>query len=243
MKLFFQKLMSVGGSLIVPDKTFVIIGDSIAKGTSNGVGNANDNVLYEFVSGELVNIPNDVQAAATGSWMPSFANKLNQELGRKINVSTHGSGGSEFSPYLDNNNWSTSGTLYSPMKSEVNALALLKNINAFIIILGINDARGTSNLGDIESNAFSLIDRLNSDFNTPKIYMVQIGRTESGVTTKVLNVRSIIEDLVSTYSNVKLAASLASFDNSFFYDNLHLIQSGNNTLGEELAEFLINDNI
>lgn len=245
MMLYFHKISNISGGAVVQDRTYVILGDSISKGTSNGVGDANSDVLYEFNGTSFDVVINDVAAANTGSWMPSFANRLNEFLGCNVNLSTNGSAGSEFSPYLDNNNWSISGTLYSPMKVEADALALLKNINGFIIILGINDARGTASISQIETDAISLIDRLNSDFSNPKIYIVQIGRTESGVTQRVLDVRDIISNgvdgLVETYSNVKLCASLADFDNSYFYDNLHLTQTGNDILGEQIANYIIND--
>lgn len=245
MFLYYQALISSNSVIPTPtpttDRTFVVLGDSISRGTSNGVGNADAETLYEFTGGDLTEVVNDVQAAATGSWMPVLANRIKLIVDKKTNVSTNGSGGSEFSPYLDNNNWSTTGSLYAPMKTEAESLSVLKPLTAFIIILGINDARGTSSLVDVENNAISLIDRLNADFDTPKIYMVQIGRSESGVTSRVLSVRGIIEDLVATYDNVQLAASLATFSNAFFYDNLHLNQLGNDILGRQIADFILND--
>lgn len=239
MMLYFQKINS---SLSASEKTFVILGDSIAKGTSNGVGNTNDNVLFEYDGINFLEIENDILGANTGSWIPSFANTLSGLTGSKIYVSTNGSPGSEFAPHLDDNNWSSTGTQYSTMKSEALNIQTIKPIDGFIIILGINDARGSTSVAQITIDAFDLIDRLNDDFNNPNIYIVQIGRTESGVTSKVLQVRDIItngvDGLVETYSNVSLCASLATFDNAYFYDNLHLSQSGNDILGEQIANFI-----
>lgn len=225
--------------VVQPDFKFLVIGDSIANGTSNGTVSAQPNNLKEW-DGTLVNSVNDVANANTGTWMPKLADKLKELTNRSVIVSADGSGGSEFHPYLDNNNWSTSGNLYANMKIKADDLIQSQgNIDGIIMILGINDARGNNAINDIKNSAISLINRLNTDFNTPKIFMVQIGRTESGVTQRVLDVRDIISNntdgLVETYPNVYLSASLADFPDTDFYDNLHLTQPANNTLGENLA--------
>ena len=238
--MYFSALQAhLDNPLVAQKLSFLVVGDSIANGTSNGTVSAQSGNLKEW-NGSVANNVNDVANANTGTWMPKMADKLKELTGKYTIVSADGSGGSEFHPYLDNNNWSVSGTLYDPMKVKADALIQSQgDIDGIIMILGINDARGTNAIIDIENSAISLINRLNTDFNTPNIFIVQIGRTESGVTQRVLDVRDIItngtDGLVETYNNVKLVADLSQFPDIDFYDNLHLTQDANNTLGETIA--------
>ena len=226
-------------------KKFIVLGDSISRGTSDGVGVAGSSTLYEWNGGQIYNRTGDVINAVTGSWMPSFAVNLKSLTSKKVLMCTNGSGGSEFYPYLDSNNWSTSGNLYDTMVNNSNSMInAFGDIDGVIIILGINDARGTAAISDIRTAAFSLIDRLNTDFNTSNIFIVQIGRKESGVNQRVLDVRDIISNgvdgLVETYNNVYLSASLADYPDSDFYDNLHLNQTANNLLGTQISDYIFN---
>lgn len=217
-----------------------IIGDSISRGRSEGTVNAPAGTLFEYNNGSL-NEVSDIVDAATGSYVPKLAERLNVLTGKKLNVSTNGSGGSKFSTYDNNNDWSTTGDLYDDMVTDVNSLTAStgQGLDAIIIILGINDARKNATIPNIQSDVVSLINRLNSTFTYPKIFIVQIGKTENGVTTRTLQVRDMISNgvngVVESYNNVRLGADLSTYIDDMFFDGLHLSQDGNNNLGTELA--------
>ena len=183
--------------------------------------------------------------ANIGSPWPNFGIELNGFTNAVINISHSGFGGSEFSPYLDTNNWSTLGTRYTPSKDK--ALAMLSDagvskIDGILIILGINDARGTTSYATIQNDMQSLIDRINTDFNTPNIYIAQIGREESGDTQRVFDIRGFILDLVSNNTNLFMAYSeMPDFTNRGWMrtDNLHPNKLGNDAMGKGFAEFIL----
>ena len=159
---------------------FSIIGDSIAEGRSDGTNNSNNNTLYEWDSGTFTEV-SDLAGANTGSWSPSFANQYNTLTGKKVMISENANGGSEFFPNGDTNNWYTTGTLYGAMKTETDAMIseVGSAFKGFIIILGVNDARGSEDIGDIETGAVSLITRLNADYSNPNIFICNIGQEGS----------------------------------------------------------------
>lgn len=246
--IYFNRLQQLNNATPISNElNLVVLGDSIAFGTSDGVGDALAETLYELNGINLQEVILDVNGANTGSWMPKLAETVNSFNGKKVNITANGSPGSEFAPYLDNNNWSTSGLNYDLMKSNANYLTTLTGeaIDYFIIILGINDARGTTLIPTIEADALSLVTRLNTDFSNPKILFVQLGREAAGVTARVLSVRDIISNgvdgLVETYANVDLGTSMAGYDNALYFDGLHLTQVGNDQLGTELGTYINND--
>ncbi|WP_157494124.1 hypothetical protein [Fulvivirga imtechensis] len=204
----------------------------------------------------MTQITDDLQDANTGGYMPSFAEKLFELTGKQTYVSENAEGGSEFSPYLDNNNWSQSGNLYAPMVAEAESFEtyLGRSIDVIIMILGINDARGDTSLATIESDAFDLIDRLAVDFPDVPVMIVQRGRMSGGSYAsdpQWIGVGEIItngvDGLVETYSHVHLAEDLSDTDEypistpAAYYDSLHLTQEYNNKLGENLAIFYANN--
>lgn len=227
-----------------------IVGDSIGNGTSNGTVSVIADVLFEFRSGVLNPITTDLVDANTGGYMAKFAEKYNELTNGVVNVIEQAEGGSEFSPHLDNNNWSTIGDLYTPAIAEFNSFESVtgKTIDVIIMILGINDARGTTLLTTIESDAVSLIDRLAIDFPNIPIMISQLGRQggDYSVNAQWLGVRDIISNgvdgLVETYSHVSLSGDLINdYGEGAFYDSLHLNQATNNLLGADLANFYINN--
>lgn len=247
--LYFNKLQQISNTTPISNSlNIVVLGDSISAGTSDGVGSAAAGTLFELQGISLQEITTDIFGANTGSWMPKMAETINTLSGKTVNISTNGFGGSEFAPYLDNNNWSTLGNKYAPMKTDADYLVTSTGqaVDCFIIILGINDARGTTSIAQVETDAISLVTRLNTDYNNPEILFVQIGKTTTGVTTRVLDVRNIISNgvdgLVETFSNVSLGASLVGYADALYFDGLHLTQAGNDQLGTELGTY-INSNI
>lgn len=229
----------------------VVIGDSIARGTSDSDGpTPTAGTVYEWNGSSTVQVGStDLVSAATGSPWPKMGIDYNTATTRKIVYSSSGSGGSNFSPDGDNNNWSTTGTLYNAMKTKVNnglANIGLSRPRAIFMILGINDARASSNLATVEADVISLFDRLYTDYPNTRVYVVNVGRENAGiVTARIDSVRGYIQTEVTARENVFMAADLRTYaiDHPEYYDddNLHLNQTGNNALGAELATFLENN--
>lgn len=230
-------------------QAFLIIGDSIARGTSNGVGpTPSAGTVYEYFGSVIEVGSDDLEEAVTGSQWPKFGIDYNAATGFKPVFINKAEGGSEFSPYLDNNNWSTSGTRYAlAQTAAANCLAALgvTQLRAIFIVLGVNDARGTSSLTQIQLDVDSLFNRLQDNYPGTPVYMVNVGRTESAISNARIDaVRSYITSAVNGNALFKMAFDLRDYanDNPEYYgaDNLHLNQTGYDALGAELASFYIN---
>jgi lysophospholipase L1-like esterase len=231
---------------------YLIVGDSIANGTSiSGKGPTPPaGIMYEWNGSALVEVgSNDLSNANTGSQYPKMAIDLYGLTNNKTVIINGALGGSEFSPNGDSNNWSTSGTLYSAATSKVSAALSnmgLSALRGIILILGINDARGGVSLTTINSDINSLFSRLNASYPNVPIYVCNIGRSETGVsTTRIDAVRGYISSAVSTYNNCYMAADLREYavaGNLYSADNLHLNQLGCNRLGAQLAKYITHGN-
>lgn len=242
---------------------FWVLGDSISRGTSEADGPNPNGALKEWNGASLETITDtDVWKANVGSQWPQFAITYKQLTGKNVIGVFSGSGGAEWYPNGDLNNWAPSpdGNRYDGAKGQ--AQYILNNYGAsklrgVFIILGINDARGTQTIPNIKSGMDSLITRINNDMGTPPIYLVQIGRSESsvngGFTSRVRDVQKLIDNsdaghmfndggqygigLAQRYSNVRVVDHLERYVALGYYsaDNLHLTQAGNNYLGDYLA--------
>jgi hypothetical protein len=220
-----------------------VIGDSIARGTSNGVGSATADTLKEFNGTNFVDIAAgaDVATAATGSRYPSLADRIFTSTERVTHIVNGGSGGSDFSPDGDTNNWSTTGTAYAAAKTKANNYLATQPagtvFDIIIITLGINDVNGATALATIDTDAISLIDRINIDWPNTKIIVNQLGKGGSNGTRNDA-VRATIANLVATYSNVHAATDLDTYPAEAFYDGIHLNQAYNNQLGIDDANII-----
>lgn len=226
---------------------FLIIGDSIARGTSPGPGpTPTAGTVFEWDGAQELEVSNsDLTDAVDGSPWPRFGINYNSAIGKKPVFINCGSGGAEFYPNGDNNNWYTSGTLYAAMQTK-SSTALsnygLTKLKGIFVILGVNDIRAATLTADVTTGINSLRDRLLSDFPNTPIYFVIPGRTES-VTVDLRSqfVRSDIRRLYTNNSNLHVAATLTSFVYWALYDtdNLHLTDSGNDKLGEILCKYVV----
>ncbi len=230
---------------------FVIIGNSIARGTSEGVGpTPTAGTVYEWNGSAVVEVEDeDLINANTGSPWPHMGMDYYTSKTLKPVFSASGSGGADFANPGDNNYWSTGGTLYPAMKTKVNnALTELgvTRPRGIIMILGINDARAATDLGDVEDAITDVFDKLESDWPDTRIYVVNIGREAAGYSTTRINaIRGYLTNEVNARANVFFAFDLRTYavDIPAYYsgDNLHLTQAGNDALGEAIATFLISN--
>lgn len=235
------------------EQYFVILGDSIAEGASEAVGpTPTSGTVFEWDGASNVEITSsDVSTANLGSPWPQFGVTFNGLTEKKIVLQCDGASGSEFYPHLDTNNWSTSGTLYAPMVTK--AKAGMANIGvtaprAVIVVLGINDARGTETIANIETAAMSLITRLTADFPSSDIFLVEPGNSGSPTPSqRILDVRQIVNDLATDNTNTYMGFDeVKNFYNAdpgldrYMPDILHPNQKGNNEIGSTLASFINN---
>ena len=225
---------------------FPIIGDSIAAGRStlSEVGTtATAATVYEFNNSDtLVELTTaDVHTAVDGSPWKKFGVDHNSNTSRKVMLVPQGSGGAEFYPDGDNNNWYTSGTLYDAMKSRVASALTEANANTpkgIMVILGINDIRSSNSVANIEIGIDSLFSRLIADYPNTEIYISIPGRKETTpYDVRTFPVRRKLRDVALANTNVIIANAIGVQESwgNYQADNLHLEQSGNNIVGEQFA--------
>lgn len=233
---------------------FVIVGDSKSLGGGEVAGPTPiSGTVYEWnrSTDEVQMVINsDVIGAVDGSPWPQFAINYNATTGRKVILIPCGSSGAEFSPNGDNNNWSSSGTLYSAMIDDVNACLSatgIAKVSGVLVVLGINDQRASTTLSTVHSDMESFVTRLNSDLDTPEIYFSMPGRSESAtnLNARMISIRSKLRDIAEDNANCHIALTEISFAAWGLYsaDNLHFGQTGNNKIGELFNRYIsINKN-
>lgn len=234
-----------------------IMGDSVARGNSDAAGNTpNYNTVFQWDAGNanLRTITNTdllepVAASAFGSQWPQFGRTYyEQTKGRKPVFVDCAIGGSRWFEAGAGFSWWTNDSLYS------NAVTKIQNCMGYVgvprvamiyIGLGVNDANPGSYTLDI-SYLTSLIDRVNTDFGTPRI-LITIPWKKSITTLseydRLITMTQFIKSLAFTYSNVELCASMNNFSGYesqsgailFKVDNYHLTTIGNNLLGDKMA--------
>ena len=257
---FFLKAAGGGAAPIVWDnalntnvndqQAWLIVGDSIARGTAHQFASVSPDKGPEadyagsvyYYSGAVTEMPlTDIPGVIYGSMWPSFGNILYKRTSKKPVFINQGTGGCEFYPNGDNNNWSTSGTLYAPAVTAANnCLAALgtTRLRGIMLCCGINDARAAQTLANIQAAINSLITRLQTDFPGTPIYIINIGREATGTfDARIAAVRGYLEDCTVNFQKVYMAARLENFLS--YYDDispdlLHLTQEGN----EEVAHYM-----
>lgn len=221
------------------------IGDSKAAGTSTAVGmtlaagvmkqwKRDTEEIVDVTSGDVLYIN------STGSWHPQYGSEYNSLTGKKIILVNSGSGNSTFYRADGSNTWYTNGTLYSDAIDRAVlcvAEAGLQKVYVVNVVLAINDY----NLGttDITAYAASLIDRLNTDLDSPKIHISIMHQTNNMTTATASLFKKILMDLETTYSNVHIDVNEATlFANGYTNDNIHWNENGNIAFGKMRARYL-----
>lgn len=198
--------------------------------------------LYEVAATDIL------QTGASANWgsiWPQTGIEYFNKTGRKPVFVTMGVGGSNYSPRTgDSGDWSTADTLYATAKSECdNCLAFLglTSPKYIFVNLGVNDSRGATALATIQSDIASLYNRLHTDYPHATILQIMMGRNETEVSTaRAITIRNYIRDEAEARSYMHIVASeTAMWSNSYYdSDNLHLLQTGNNVIGEMIGRWL-----
>lgn len=246
------------GYLGGPDKmaTILIIGDSVARGNSTDEGTTPGyNTVFQWDDGNSnlrmitnADLLEPVAASAVGSQWPQFGDSYYKFSGKKPVLINCAIGGASWWDDTPGFSWYTNDDLYDDAVTKTNnCLAFLgrSTVDIVYINLGINDSAQQSYSLDI---AFltSLIDRINSDFDSPRICISMPGKINTSTLTELTRIntmRKYIKSLSFTYSNVEIAGSsphnFAAWSAvSFFADDYHLNVTGNNLYGDKLARQL-----
>ena len=238
-------------------QAFLLIGDSIARGNSTAPGttptvgtvyqyDADTDSVVEVGADDLL----ENQAAGTiGSPWPRFGIDYNSAIGKKPTFVCTAIGGGHWYTAAGGGalSWYTNGPLYANAVTKANnaltAIGVTK-FRAVFIIMGYNDV--SNNSGTTYAHMTSLIDRINTDFSTPNIYLSFNNKdnalTDTTLFQRQVNMKKFIRQLSYDYSNVELFMSLETLDfrSSSYYqvDAAHLTFAGNEYLGSALARQL-----
>lgn len=231
---------------------FWIIGDSNADGRGATVPTVKPDTLYVWTGSAFdevrtQTVSNESSGGPYGSAWQNFATNYKHELNKRVAIVNSASGGSEFYPNGDNNNWYTSGTLYSAALTEIQQAQTALGVSTVkvIVCLGINDARGAQSIANITLGIESLRDRINSDLGTPEIYYVMPGRSDVAFNNaRHQHVRRLIAN-IALDANGHIVSQMVPFDawNLYDVDDLHLIQSGYDLMGEQIVRYIKNSSI
>lgn len=232
----------------------LIIGDSIARGNSTAFGptpTAGTVKQWDDASGIVINVGStDLIEAnpAGGSQWPDMGigyNAVTKSIPVFIN---NGIGGSLFNaPVNPELSWYTDGDLWdaSVLKAR-RGLNFMGRANPDVVYihLGISDANQVPFIMTY-AHATSLIDRINTEYNSPRILISQPGGpflTTYAQLTSEWTVRKYIKKLMVDYANVEICGHLGNFitwTGCFNADNIHLNAAGNAFLGNRIARQLI----
>lgn len=222
---------------------FGVVGDSNADG--RGVAglrlNTGPATLYKWESGSFVD-KNTVTVANGGDYASAwqqFAISWKARTNKPVYLVNGASGGAEFYPNGDDNNWYTSGDLYSAFVTDMNAALVARgaaNPTAIFINLGINDLRGGTTQTNIMLGVNSLVSRLHSDYPGVPLLLVQIGRSESVANNAAFfALRAALRSLEDSDPLVNIVCSAAtwiSWGTGYNGDNLHYDDGHLNYIGK-----------
>jgi hypothetical protein len=228
-----DEVPSVSGTISILN-----VGDSISRGTSDGVGDAVDGTLEEWDGTQMVSITEDVIDANTGSFYPAMAAKLVELGADKLQVVNAGSSGARIYRAGDNNTWTGDGVLYGIMKTKANNYLSNQGKTKFDMILvnqGVNDTGTTGNpsFEVVEPYWYQFIDQLKTDFPNTRLLINNIGFFGNNQPNqKHGKVRKMISDTIIADTICYAGADLLSYPFEDFFDGIHADQPTNDAIGE-----------
>lgn len=233
---------------------FGVVGDSNADGRSTTVTTITTGRLYNWVSGSFSAITtqstaNDVSTPWGSIWR-NFGVEYYNQTGRPVYLINGASGGSNFYPDGDTNNWYTSGTLYGAFTSKMTAALANRGQSrpqGIFVNLGINDARSitsaTESYANFQTGVTSLFTRLTTDYPGVPIYVIVPGRAETPTysynDSNFYGVRQTVRAAAVTFADVIVvcnaltwvSATTMGAGNTYMADGLHYDQGMNDQIG------------
>lgn len=244
---------------------FGVIGDSNADGRSTTIPSIASGRLYNFVSGSFVAITTQGVAnggAIYGSMWQQFGVDYFTATGNPVYLVNGASGGSNFYPDGDTNNWySVNGTLYAAFTAKMASALSVRGETlpqGIFVNLGINDARSITSAAEsylnFQTGVTSLFTRLTTDYPGVPIYVIIPGRAETPTYSyndaNFYGVRQTIRNAAQSFTDVIIMASALKWvdettmgtGNSYMADGLHYDQPMNNQLGS-ICSRIVNSTI
>lgn len=229
----------------------VFFGDSNMAGRGEVPGPAPaPGTAYQWSGSAPVEITNtDILTAVYGSIGPKLCTEWFQRTGKKFCIVPCGSGGSNFAYDGDTNNWTATGVLRNPTKNKVNACLSyfgLTEMRFAFRKLGINDARpsGAADLSLVQAGINDLQAWFRAQFgNNVPLLTNNIGRDETGVSSRILTVRQMIEDEALNFPRTYVAVRDENYLSYYKSDNLHLNQTGLNLQAVEFVNYILANNL
>lgn len=241
-------------------QAFLVIGDSIAKGTSASVGptptdgtayyyrRSNNTVIeidnQDLILADVANRPN------VGSPWPQFAINYNLiDTSKKAVIIPTAVGASNFANQgVASDCWdpTVSGSLYDTAVMDAQACMSVMGVTklkGIIIILGINDARGTVGLDTTQAAIDSFFVQIQIDFPNVPIMVYQIGRSEvTTVDARIGAVRQYLKTVCENNTNVVMMGTVLAAEGAGYVSggDIHLTQAGNNEAGKSAARWHAN---
>lgn len=223
---------------------YIILGDSLSRGNSESVGpTPTEDTVFEWNGSAVVEVVGgDLAQAVTGSMWPQHGILRNAEGDKKILYVNCAVGGTEIGPYDDA--WSDTGvgTLWQNAVNKVAGALLLYGVSVKGVIIsgGANDYRNLTKPTQAEfKTAYqSIIDRINTQWGNPNIFLFQVGQTDSE-TSLAGDFRVVVRELVSENTKVHLALDNLSYYSQGYTqgDRVHWTQAGNNKAGEQISRY------
>lgn len=201
--------------------------------------------LYEVGATDIL------QTGAGANWgsiYPQMGISYFNATGRKPVFVTGGVGGTNYAPRTgDSGDWSAADTVYSTAKTQLdNCLAYLglSGPKYIYVNCGINDARGDTALATIQTEITNFYNKLHTDYPNAVIIITMPGRFEIGevTSTRILEIRNYLKTEGQNRGYMHIAASETAMWSAGHYDSdlLHLLQTGNNIIGEMVGRWLSN---
>lgn len=194
----------------VQPKIVLELGDSMDK-TSDGSGTPTPitGAGQEWNGTALVNLTGDSYNTNGGTIFPQLVNTMYTRLGLETIVINQASSGSSFSPYLDANNWTLGGDLYTAMLTEVSqclAAAGRDQVDIIIINCGVNDSSDGSTIGTVETDLKDFFARLEVAFpGVPKLVRMNGSYSTASyqtATSRQSFIRKWLVEMCKLYSDV-----------------------------------------
>lgn len=230
------------GKLSDSKEIVICIGDSNSAGTNGSTGNgpyvsAGQAFYYNRSPIGIRNLLPDIIASPSGSQYPQAAITYYSSSGKRIIFVPTGSGGS----YISNTgtNWSTSGTLYALMQTDVTRAIDItgKQLKGIYICLSINDIVGGVSVATMQAAWDSLLSRLQSDYPGVPICIDKMGASNPALTNLVTMQAYVAGKASATITVIEGMSSMQA--NGWFSDTIHPIQTGNNYRGTLIGGWLL----
>ena len=263
LTLIFILILTSLGSAFTQNRMYLVAGQSNARGRgSSSQSPETDGRSFEFSYNEdtLVVLSDPVgerafqfESANSGSFLPAFANSLNDFNSFNTILIHTAKGGSSIIPAADlfgNGNWSATGAHFSNCVAKVNKAIDLLDVPLSGVIWSQGEMEGLAfaNTQEYKDALIDLIERFRAEFGDIPFYIIETGRytlnvNEDNAFAAIRNrqreVAAEIPGVYIGYGNTENFPSLGWMKS----DGIHYNQDGLNDIGTVLGEFIPTTNV